>query len=132
MPSLPAPRPPSVLVIDDEPVILDILRRVLRANGYVVLTAAGGPAGVELLRHAPGSAGMALVDVRMPGLDGPATLAALRAIDPALPCCFMTGQAGDYDREALRAAGGDAVIAKPFHLDEVVARLRELLPVSPS
>src|SRR4051812_31434125 len=77
--------PPCVLAIDDEPGILGLLRRALPPHGFTVLTADGGQAGVELYRVDPDAVGVVLLDVRMPGLDGPATLAALRQIRPGLP-----------------------------------------------
>jgi DNA-binding response OmpR family regulator len=125
-------RTPVALVVDDDPVILTLLRHALRGEGFAVLTAERGQAGVELFRRAAAPVDVALLDVRMPGLDGPATLAELRAIDPGLPCCFMTGESGGYDPGDLLAAGADTVIDKPFRLDDVAPRLRALLRSGPT
>jgi CheY-like chemotaxis protein len=122
-----APQPgPTVLVVDDDPAVLAMLRLALARKGFAVLAAEGGEAAVELLRTAPGPVGVALLDVRMPGLDGPATLAALRQIDPGLPCCFMTGHAGGRGDDDLRATGA-AVIHKPFAVADLADTLRGLL-----
>lgn len=59
-----------------------------------------------------------MLDVRMPGMDGPATLDALRAVDPGLPCVFVSGQSGYSDGELL-AHGAAAVLAKPVGLEEL-------------
>ncbi len=64
-----------------------------------------------------------LLDVRMPGMDGPQTLAALKRINPAVLCCFMTGYAGDYTGEGLLALGAVRLFEKPFQLDEIAPAL---------
>jgi CheY-like chemotaxis protein len=115
----------TVLVADDDPNVLRLLEAALTLYGFKVLAAPGGAEAVELLHGHP-DVGVALVDVRMPGMDGPRTLAALRAIDPGLPCLFMTGQSGDYTAAELLAFGADGVLEKPFRtLGEVVRALRQ-------
>jgi DNA-binding NarL/FixJ family response regulator len=67
------------------------------------------------------------MDVRMPGLDGPETLAALRAINPQIQCCFMSGDLGGHTRPGLLGLGAAAVLEKPFTLDDVTHALRALV-----
>jgi CheY-like chemotaxis protein len=76
--------------------------------------AADGCEAIELYRQHASGIVLVLLDVRMPVLGGPATLAILRRINPALMYCFMSGNAAD-----LLETKFDRVIAKPFHLSEL-------------
>jgi DNA-binding response OmpR family regulator len=116
----------TVLLVEDEAYVRTILTLALERAGVRVVAAPGGHAAAELLRAEPG-VHAALLDVRMPGLDGPQTLTLLRAIRPSLRCCFLTG---DHDPQRvleLLALGGDAVIGKPFSLADLVQAVRLLL-----
>jgi two-component system, OmpR family, response regulator len=121
-----APRRPAVLVVDDNPAVGETLGAWLRAHGLGVWLAAGGPEAVELFRVC-GEVDLVLMEVYMPGWDGPRTLAALRRLNPRLPCCFMSGHAGHYPPRALRELGGAGLFRKPFHCAEVARALRRLL-----
>jgi len=92
----PAPGPPlpTVLVADDEEAVRSLLRVALPRLGYRPLLAADGDEALRLYREHAADVRAALLDVRMLGRDGPATLAGLRALSPHLPCAFMTGYAG--------------------------------------
>jgi DNA-binding response OmpR family regulator len=123
MPS-PTPSRPSLLVVEDEHAIRAVLATALRQEGFAVRLAAGGAEGVALYRARP--ADLVLLNVSMPGPDGPDTLAALRGLDPAVRCCFVTGHA-DRSDASLLALGALDVLHKPFHLDESVGAVRRLL-----
>ena len=116
---------PAVLVVDDEEAVRKVLEIALRLSGLEVRLAASGEEAVELCRR-DGGVGVALLDVQLPGLDGPQTLAALRGLDPGLVCCFMSGDTGRYPVEGLLAMGAAHFFAKPFVLAEVVRVLREV------
>jgi CheY-like chemotaxis protein len=114
------PDPPGtacgVLVIDDDEFVRAALGAALRAGGFVPYLAAGGAEAVQLYREHRRKVGVVLLDVRMPGMDGPATLAALRGEGLEAPCCFMTAYSGDYTEEHLLGLGAAWVFAKPFLL----------------
>jgi CheY-like chemotaxis protein len=110
----------TLLVVDDNRGALRLLEILLSGQGHQVRTAASGVEAVELLTADPASFLGALVDVQMPHLDGPATVRALRAVRPGLPCAFMTGEAGPHSLEELRRASGQPVLHKPFRLEEVI------------
>ncbi len=78
-----------VLVVDDDPDVLDMLARALRHLGFDVAPAAGGEEALRRFRERP--ADVVLRDVRMRGVDGPETLRALRGLDPAVRCVLMSG-----------------------------------------
>ena len=124
MPAAPA-RPAGVLVVDDQPLIRQLLVLGLTGCGFAAWAAGGCAEAVEALRARPGEIDAALIDVRMPGAGGLETMAALRAVKPGLPCCLMTGHA--EDRDALLAAGADGVLPKPFTPNQAAEALREML-----
>jgi two-component system OmpR family response regulator len=116
----------EVLVADDEPSVLAMLEFALKYHGFAVRRAASGEAAVCLYRRYQSTVDVVLLDVRMPGLDGPCTLSALREIDPGVRCVFMSGDTGRYTAEQLSALGVSCVIPKPFRsLDDVVYAIRE-------
>ena len=125
--STSAPPRPGILVVDDDPHLRHILGLALPRFGFTAWLASGGEEALALYRAHPREVALALLDVVMPGLDGPATLLALRGLAPCLPCCFMTGEAGGHTPAGLLALGARRVFPKPFRLDELAAELWRLL-----
>jgi CheY-like chemotaxis protein len=122
------------LLIDDEDPVRAALAAGLARSGFAVHTAANAAEALKVYRDHGADIDLVLLDVRMPGVDGPQTLAALQAINPAVRCCYMSGAIGDYTQEDLLASGGQRVLQKPFHLAELAQHLRELIeqcPVAP-
>jgi DNA-binding response OmpR family regulator len=124
--------PAGVLIVDDEPPVRRLLEVSLRQQGFTVWSAAGGEEAVALYGRLAGEIGLVLLDVRMPFLDGPHTLAALQRINPVVRCCFMSGAPGQYTAENLLEQGAVHLFHKPFALSEVVARIRQLLATVPA
>jgi CheY-like chemotaxis protein len=117
---------PAVLVVDDDPMLLTLLRTVLERRGFEVLAASSGPQGVELYKRRHDSTAVALLDVCMPGQDGPQTLAQLRQVDPDLRVCFMSGNTGVYEPDDLRAFGALRFFPKPFAIHDLAEELWQL------
>src|SRR5262245_22397744 len=86
----------EVLVVEDKDDARRVVCLLLRHHGLAVREASGGREAVDAYRAHRDCIGVVLLDVLMPGLDGPGTLALLKAIDPYVRCCFLTGGAGDY------------------------------------
>ena len=82
---------PSILVVDDEMGILDVLRILLKGEGFDVTTAQGGKAGLEALKA--GAPDIVLTDIKMPGVSGTELLAAVREQDPETPVILKIGRA---------------------------------------
>jgi anti-anti-sigma factor len=118
--------PGDILIVDDEPSILALLEAALRRKGYTVWLASHGWQAVALYARLRGQIAVALLDVLMPGTDGPQTLRALQVIDPGIRCCFMTGNLWYYTEEELLRLGAVHVFQKPFALPEVVESLGRL------
>jgi CheY-like chemotaxis protein len=117
-----------VLVVDDDPAVLRVVELLVGRLGFPVLAAGDGSAAVGLFREYAGGVAAVLLDVRMPGMDGPATLARLREIDPAVRCYFVTGGGGGRTDADLIALGAAGVIRKPVRLDH----LADALAVTPA
>jgi CheY-like chemotaxis protein len=105
---------PIVLVVDDDKEVGMMLDLVLQSDGFVVQLAATSREAVELYREHHQSIALVLLDVQMPGLDGPATLAAIQTINPQVQCCFMSGHTGKYSVKELLDMGAAHVLSKPF------------------
>src|SRR5437016_1778549 len=109
-------RPYGILVVDDEVCMRGVLTIAMRQQGFVVWLAAACLEALDLYRLHHEAIDVVLMDVRMPGQDGPQTLAALQEVNPQIRCCFMTGDLGNYTEERLRSLGAAAVLRKPFRL----------------
>ncbi len=113
---------PRVLVIDDESGILETLQILLKNEGFAVITALGGRAGLEqLAAQAPD---IVLTDVRMPSVTGLEVLAAVRAQSAETPVVLMTAQATLQSAIQAVNEGAFYYLQKPFRNDELVAILR--------
>jgi two-component system response regulator PilR (NtrC family) len=112
----------SVLVIDDEEVMREILEALLAREGYRVKVATSGEEGLELARSTSFDA--AIVDVMMPGIDGIATLEELKKIDEDLPVVMVTAFASVETAISAMKRGAFDYITKPFKNDEVVVVVR--------
>ena len=117
-----APRNASILVIDDEEIMREILDTLLTREGYRVHLAASGEEGIELSKSTPIDA--AIVDVMMPGMGGIGTLEELKKIDDDLPVLMVTAFASVETAIAAMKLGAFDYINKPFKNDEVLAVVR--------
>jgi two-component system OmpR family response regulator len=122
----PAPAPEArLLVVDDEPSILELLSVTLRFAGFEVATATNGADALNKVRDfAPD---LLVLDVMMPGLDGFAVASTLRGRGDQVPVVFLTAKDATEDRVQGLTLGGDDYVTKPFSLEEVVARIRSVL-----
>ena len=114
----------GVLVVDDEHLVRIMVQLGLERNGFNVWLAPNGPEAIDLYRAHKEDIDVVLLDVCMPGLDGPATLDALRKRNPEVRACFMSGDTGSYEPDELVQRGAARVIAKPFYLDDLANILR--------
>lgn len=114
-----------VLVVDDEPMIVELLSVSLRYQGFEVATAANGAEGLDRAKQFRPDA--LIVDVMMPGMDGFGLLRRLRADGIDAPVLFLTARDEVEDKITGLTLGADDYVTKPFSLEEVVARLRVIL-----
>jgi len=113
-----------ILVVDDEPVVRDVMARYLARGGYDVLTAPDGPAA--LAAYQPGAFDLLLLDVMLPEPDGLEILRRVRMVD-RIPVIMLTAKVHEGDRILGLELGADDYVVKPFSPAEVVARVRAVL-----
>ena len=114
-----------VLVVDDEPMIVELLSVSLRFQGFEVSSAANGAEGLDKARSFRPDA--MILDVMMPGMDGFGLLRRLHADGIDAPVLFLTARDELDDKITGLTLGADDYVTKPFSLEEVVARLRVIL-----
>ncbi|MGH2547514.1 MAG: response regulator transcription factor, partial [Actinomycetota bacterium] len=119
---------PRVLVVDDEPIVRDILTRYLSKGGFQVDSAEDGEGALERFTVAPPD--LVLLDLMLPGVDGVEVFTRIRA-DHDTPVIMLTARGEETDRVVGLEIGADDYITKPFSPREVVARVRAVLRRSP-
>src|ERR1700730_2357529 len=115
----------TILVVDDEEIMREILETLLTREGYDVRVAPSGAEGLEMARALPFDA--AIVDIMMPGLDGIATLDELKRIDEDLNVIIITAYASVESAISAMKTGAFDYITKPFKNDEVVVVVRNAM-----
>jgi DNA-binding response OmpR family regulator len=116
---------PAILVIEDEPGIVDFVRRGLEAEGFQVQAELDGADGER--RALRESFDAVVLDLMLPGRGGLEVLASLRAAKPSLPVIVLTAKGEVEDRVAGLDAGAVDYLVKPFSLAELLARVRAQL-----
>jgi DNA-binding response OmpR family regulator len=114
----------TVLIIDDEPLVLESLAAFLEDSGYRVDTAPDGTAGIEAFMKKRSD--VVLTDMRMPRLDGLGGVTALHALSPETPVIALSGM-GDSADAALRAGAAASLVKPVLNLDEVVQTIERVL-----
>src|ERR1700687_4926502 len=118
-------KPINVLVVDDEPVLAELVSMALRYEGWDISTAGDGATAIALARENPPD--VVVLNVMLPDMSGLDVLHRLREQLPRLPLLLLTAKDALEDRIAGLTAGGDDYVTKPFSLEEVILRLRALL-----
>src|ERR1700756_5388808 len=114
-----------LLVVEDEPNILELLSASLRYAGFDVVTAAAGTEAVQAAqRHRPD---LIVLDVMLPDMDGFDVIRRLRGGGARIPVVYLTARDATEDKVRGLTIGGDDYVTKPFSLEEVVARIRAVL-----
>ncbi len=117
-------RPPTILVVDDEPALVDVLEAYLTNEGFAVLRAGDGRAAVDLaLAHAPD---LVLLDLNLPKLPGLEAFREMRA-QSDVPVIMLTARGSEVDRVVGLELGADDYVSKPYSPREVVARVKSVL-----
>jgi two-component system, OmpR family, response regulator len=114
-----------LLVVEDEPNILELLSASLRYAGFHVTTAGSGGEALDRVRDVRPD--LLVLDVLMPGLDGLSVLRQLRRHGVDVPVLFLTARDSTEDRITGLTLGADDYVTKPFSLEEVIARIRAIL-----
>ncbi len=120
-----------VLLVDDEPVLIDVGRQMLEAMGYRVTTCEGSMAALELVRAAPRAFDLVITDMTMPQMTGDRLAAQLLKIRPDLPIVINTGYSNKISAEKAAAIGVKAFVHKPLVMAELATAVRKVLDENP-
>jgi two-component system, cell cycle sensor histidine kinase and response regulator CckA len=117
---------PTVLVVEDEPGVLEIACEVLQENGFTTLAAADGAQALEVSRRHPGDIHLVLTDVRMPGLNGPQLASQITKERVGVPVLFMSGYVDSKDTGDVFLSE-EIFITKPFEAADLIKKVQGLL-----
>ena len=122
--ALPAPREGTngrgrVLLVDDDPVLLETAEAMLEELGYRVYTAQDGLAALDCWKAHPGEVALVLLDLTMPRMDGHQTFLALRSLSPDLPVIISSGYDATQSLQSLQGPGMPSFLHKPYSIKEL-------------
>jgi len=115
---------PCILAVDDNVDVLSLVRRVLEAGGYRVITANSGEDAVAAFEQQPSD--MVVLDIMMPGMDGYAVCQQIRSLSN-VPIIMLTGKGSNEEMIRGLDAGADDYVTKPFSVEVLLARVRTVL-----
>ncbi len=120
-------RPLTILIIDDEAMLRDMLAEILVGGGHTVHQAANGVEGIAAFRRLRGLVDLIILDLVMPEMNGRDCFRALKAIDPEVRVLLESGYSLDGEAQAILADGARAFIQKPFRRDELLRRMADAM-----
>ena len=117
----------TILLVDDEEIIIDVGRQMLEKLGYNVLVARNGTEAIDLYRRHVGKVDLVLLDVVMPEMDGQETFERLRAMTPDLKVLLASGYSQDRRVTAILELGCNGFIQKPFNLKQLSRKIKGII-----
>jgi PAS domain S-box-containing protein len=117
----------TILVVDDEEPVRNVSRAVLARAGYSAILAASGEEGIHLLRSNRDKISAIILDMVMPGMSGSQMLRFIREIAPDMPILFASGYSDEHSFALLKEEPNTSFIQKPFGVEELTKKLKELL-----
>lgn len=114
---------PTVLLVDDEELLRDLLSRILSDAGFMVAEAANGRAALDVASRLDGALRLVVTDVHMPVMTGPEFVREFRPRFPGIPVLYMTGRAAPVPDDGL----GGELLQKPFTIEAFLALVRRIL-----
>lgn len=117
----------TVLVVDDEPMIRDLVKEILERQGYSVLTAASGVEAVSIYQQNAGRIGLVLLDMVMPHMNGREVFQRLRDINPGVRIVVSSGYSHDRDADYLLEQGAVGFVQKPYRRPDLLRAVEEVM-----
>ncbi|MBW2406328.1 MAG: PAS domain S-box protein [Deltaproteobacteria bacterium] len=119
----------TILLVDDEDMIVDVSRKLLEKLGYTVLTAVSGREAIEMYQKHLKKIALVIVDMIMPGLDGGETYDELKKIDPNIKVLLASGYSIDGQAQDILYRGCNGFIQKPFNIKRLSHKVRTVLDI---
>ncbi len=117
----------TLLLVDDEWLVLDLAREILSQQGYSIITASSGEEAVEIIRSSEERIPLVILDMAMPGMNGLETLRAIRVHEPGIRAIISSGFHATQKMHKVLDAEVDVFVNKPYEIDHLVREVRHLL-----
>jgi two-component system, cell cycle sensor histidine kinase and response regulator CckA len=117
----------TILLVDDEETIIDIIGMALKMFGYQVLFAKGGDEAIQVYRPQQGQISLVILDMLMPKMSGAMVFDLLKKINPEVRVLLTSGYNYDEDAAKIIERGANGFIQKPFGVKELAKKIREIL-----
>jgi CheY-like chemotaxis protein len=117
----------TVLLIDDDEMVADVGEQILKNFGYGVVKATSGNSAIEVYRENQHRIDMVILDLILPDMGGGDTYDRLKEINPSIKVLLASGYDIDHQARDLLERGCDGFIQKPFNMDELLEKTREIL-----
>ncbi|HVN79869.1 MAG TPA: response regulator [Terriglobia bacterium] len=117
----------TVLLVDDETIVRDVVREMLQFYGFSVLTAMDGKAALDLYRERGREISLVLLDMTMPHMDGAETFRALRQLNPVVPVILSSGYAEQDVTPQFAGKGLNGFLQKPYTLENLQTKLSQMM-----
>jgi len=120
-------KPITVLLVDDDPDLLEIGRDMLEVCGYRAVVAGSGEEALHLFKAHKGSIHVVLMDLSLPGMDGSQCMKEIQRLDPSVRVILTSGLGDAHQVEQALAAGARAFLPKPYRMNDMVCKMEEVL-----
>ena len=117
----------TVLLVDDEEIVIGVGQQMLERLGFSVLTARSGQEAVDVYKNNPDDVDLVLLDMIMPGLEAGDTYDKLKAVNPAIKVILSSGYSLDQKAGAIIERGCNGFIQKPFNMKILQEKIEEIL-----
>jgi two-component system, cell cycle sensor histidine kinase and response regulator CckA len=117
----------TILIVDDEEMILEVGRAMLEKLGYRVIAANSGEQAIDVVRRAGDELDMVVLDLIMPGMNGGKAFNAIRQIHPDIPVMLSSGYSMNGQAEEIMKQGCNGFIQKPFNLSDLSQKIRDIM-----
>ena len=120
----------TILLVDDEELIIDVGQAILEKLGYRVVVSRGGQEAIQMITDRGAEINLVILDMIMPGMDGSTTFDRIREIEPGIPVLLSSGYAINGNADKIVRRGCNGFIQKPYNISELSQKIRKVLDES--
>jgi two-component system, cell cycle sensor histidine kinase and response regulator CckA len=117
----------TILLVDDDEILIEVIREILETAGYQVLTAFNGHEALEIYEAWKGNIDLVMLDMIMPGMGGAETFTELKKINPDVPAIIISGYSLPDEVRELLSQGCEGFLQKPFLIPELLKKIRQVI-----